>query len=81
MLTETGADKSDCPTPGASDFSDWASKNLVETCPWASDFLTFAYVLKMKVPYFAEYNAIIYNNDINDKTHFFQKNSLQSKGD
>lgn len=36
-----GADKSDCPTPGASDFFDRASKKSIGTCPWASDFLNF----------------------------------------
>ena len=35
----TGPDKSHCPTPGASGFSNRASENLVGTCPWASDFL------------------------------------------
>lgn len=41
LILNAGADKSDCPTPGASDFSDRESKNLVGTCPWASDFLNF----------------------------------------
>ena len=32
-----GADKSHCPTPGASAFSDRASETSLGTCPWASD--------------------------------------------
>ena len=32
-----GADKSHCPTPGASAFSDQASDISLNTCPWASD--------------------------------------------
>ena len=33
----TGADKSHCPTPGASAFSDRASEISLGACPWASD--------------------------------------------
>ena len=32
-----GADKSHCPTPGASAFSDRASEISLGACPWASD--------------------------------------------
>ena len=37
MHAWTGADKSYCPTPGASAFSDRASEISLGTCPWASD--------------------------------------------
>ena len=33
----SGADKSYCPMPGASAFSDRASEISLGTCPWASD--------------------------------------------
>ena len=36
----TGADKSHCPMPGASAFSDRASEKSLATCPWANDFFT-----------------------------------------
>ena len=32
----TGADISQCPTPGASPFTDWSSEISLGTCPWAS---------------------------------------------
>lgn len=41
LQTIAGADKSDSPMPGASDFSNQADKKLVGTCSWASDFLNF----------------------------------------
>ena len=34
---QAGADKSYCPTPGGSAFSDRASEISLGTCPWASD--------------------------------------------
>ena len=34
---QSGADKSHCPKPGASAFSDRASEISLGTCPWASD--------------------------------------------
>ena len=34
---QSGADKSHCPTPGASAFSDRASEISLIACPWASD--------------------------------------------
>ena len=38
-VPNAGADKSHCPTPGASAFSDRASEILLGTCPWASGYL------------------------------------------
>lgn len=72
ILSMAGADKSNCLTPGASDFSDRAStcKNHKGLEPWASDILKFGIcILKMKVPY---------PNIIPLRT-FFLENSLQSR--
>jgi hypothetical protein len=48
LSRRSGADKSHCPTPGASGFSNRASEYLVGTCLWASDFFIniTRYVLK-----------------------------------